>query len=57
MQDNFVECAILFWTKTSTFISSPVCKGLVTQSLKNITINSNFNDILSVDIHMKKNFA
>ena len=57
MQDIFVECEILFRTKTSTFTSSLVCKDLVTQSLKNITINSNFNDvILSVDIHMKKEF-
>ena len=55
MQDIFVECEILFRSKTSTFTSSLVCKDLVTQSLKNITINSNFNDIiLSVDIHMKK---
>ena len=53
MQDIFVECE----TQTSTFTSSLVCKDLVTQSLKNITINSNFNDIiLSVDIHMKKEF-
>ena len=57
LQDIFVECEILFRTKTSTFTSSLVCKDLVTQSLKNITINSNFNDIiLSVDIHMKKEF-
>ena len=57
MQDIFVECEILFRTKTSTFTSSLVCKDLVTQSLKDITINSNFNDILSaVDIHMKKEF-
>ena len=57
MQDIFVECEILFRTKTSTFTSSLVCKDLVTQSLKNITINSNFNAIiLSVDIHMKKEF-
>ena len=34
-----------------------VCFLFVTQSLKNITINSNFNAIiLSVDIHMKKEF-
>ena len=34
-----------------------MCKDLVTQSLKNITINSNFNAIiLSVDIHRKKEF-
>ena len=57
MQDIFVECEILFRTKTSSFTSSLVCKELVTQSLKNITINSNFNAIiLSVDIHMKKEF-
>ena len=56
MQDSFVECEILFRTKTSTFTSSLVCKDLVTQSLKNITINSNFNDILSVGIHMKNEF-
>ena len=57
MQDIFVECEILFRTKTSTFTSSLVCKDLVTQSLKNVTINSNFNDIiLSVDIHMKNEF-
>ena len=55
MQDIFVECEILFRTNTSTFTSSLVCKDLVTQSLKNITINSNFNDILSVDIHMQNN--
>ena len=56
MQDIFVECEILFRTKTSTFTSSLVCKDLVTQSLKNITINSNFNNIPSGDIHMKKEF-
>ena len=57
MQDIFVECDILFRTKTSIFTSSLVCKDRVTQSLKNITINSNFNDIIiSVDIHMKKEF-
>ena len=56
MQDIFVECEILFRTKTSTFTSPLVCKDLVTQSLKNVTINSNFIDILSVDIHMKKEF-
>ena len=56
MQDIFEECEILFRTKTSTF-TSLVCKDLVTQSLKIITINSNFNDIiLSVDIHMKNEF-
>ena len=53
MQDIFVECEILFGTKTSTFTSSRVCKYLVSQSLENIAIHSNFNDIiLSVDIHM-----
>ena len=52
MQDIFVECEILFRTKTSSL----VCKDLVNQSLKIITINSNFNDILSVDIHMKREF-
>ena len=47
-------CFPVSTTKTSTFTSSLLCKDLVTQSLKNITINSNFNDIvLSVDIHMK----
>ena len=54
-----MECEILFRTKTSTFTSSLLllCKDLVTQSLKNISINSNFNDnILSADIHMKKEF-
>ena len=56
MPDIFVECEILFRTKTSTSTSSLAWKDLVTQSLKNITINSNFNDILSVDIHMKKEF-
>ena len=57
MQDIFVGYEILFRTKTSNFTSSLVCKDLVTQSLKNITINSNFNDIiLSVDIHTKKEF-
>ena len=57
MQDIFVECEILFRTKTPTFTSSLVYKDLVTQSLKNITINCNVNDIiLSVDIHMKKEF-
>ena len=57
MQYIFVECEILFRTKTSTFTSSLVCEDLVTQSLKNITMNSNFDDIiLSVDIHMKKEF-
>ena len=56
MQDIFVECEILFRTKTSTFTSSLVCKDLVAQSLKNITINSNFNDILSIDIHRKREF-
>ena len=51
-----MECEIPFRTQTSTFTASLVCKDLVTQSLKNI-INSNFNDIiLSVDIHMKKEF-
>ena len=54
MQDIFVECEILFRTKTWPFTSS--LKDLVIQSLKNITINSNFNDILSVDIHMKREF-
>ena len=58
MQDIFVECEILFRTKTSTFTSSLVCADLVTQSLKNITIISKFNAIaLSVDIHMKKEFC
>ena len=58
MQDIFVECEILFRTKTPTFTSSLVYKDLVTQSLKNITINCNVNDIiLSVDIHMKKEFC
>ena len=56
MQDIFVECEILFRTKNSTYTSSLLCKDLVTQSLKNITINSNLNDILSVDIHMKREF-
>ena len=41
MQDILMECEILFRTKTSTFTSSLVCKDLVTQSLKDITINSN----------------
>ena len=58
------KCKIFLWnvrscseTKTSTFTSSLVCKDLVTQSLKIITIISNFNAIiLSVDIHMKKEF-
>ena len=54
---NIVECKILFRAKTSTFTSSLVCKDLVIKSLENITINSNFNDIiLPVDIHMKKEF-
>ena len=58
MQDIFVECEILSRTKTSIFTSSLVCKDLVTKSLKTITINSNFNAIiLSVDIHMKKEFG
>ena len=47
------KCKIFLWNVRS-------CSGqklLVTQSLKNITINSIFNDIiLSVDIHMKKEF-
>ena len=57
------KCKIFLWNVRSCsgqklqLLHLLLCKDLVTQSLKNIKINSTFNAIiLSVDIHMEKEF-